>query len=1070
VTSPDLRRVLLELLINGADAQAEPALPAPLPPARRLEPVSHAQRRLWFLEQLQDDRTPYALHAIRRIRGPLDPDVLQRAMGTIGRRHEVLRTVFTLQDDEPMQAIIPDLGPVVETTDLSVLPPSEREGEAMLRMSDETARRFDLETGPLLRVRLYQLGRDDWLFLFVVHHIIFDGPSFAIFFAELDFLVRGGNPAGLRPIERQYADFARRERDALSPERKEAALAFWRHELAGLPLLDLPLDRPRQAVPAFRGAMRPLHLSAELTARLQRRAADRSATLFMVLLAGFAATLSRLCRQDDFAIGLPVTGRDDAAAQHAIGFFVDTLVLRCQLAGDPTADELIDRVKQALARALAHRELPFEMVVEALTPTRDLAVNPFFQVGFQLSHEPALANFDDQAGVARSSAMFDLSIDLWRTDNGTGGRIEFNTDLFEISTIELVATVFEHMLAALCEPRAHLGTFDLLPPGSPLMPSIIEARPVAATSRSCLEMIAEQAAVRPDAMALRDATDRYTYAELMRTVQRQAAILRRSEAVSGTLVAYALPRSARLICLQLAAWQAGAAFLYIDPAWPPERRRQVLEIARPAFTITMPDDATCDSAEDRGVFGMPQPGDTAYTIFTSGSTGVPKGVPLRHESLANVALVQQRLFEVGPGRRVGQLASPSFDASVFETVLALCSGATLIVAPHGPLSGEDLTQFIAAEAIDTVVLPPTLLASLEPGDVRTLRLVCTAGEACPADLAARWAERVELWNLYGPTEATIWATYARIDRAPAVGAMVPIGRPIDGLSTLVVDAGIRPVPIGVAGELCLAGIGVATGYLGDPETTARHFAQRGEAMTYRTGDLVRQSHDGMLYFLGRIDRQVKVRGLRIEPEEIEQCLRSHPAVAEAIVVAHDTGDGTTLVAYLYGAVTDTGTVDACRDLVRAHLPAHMMPSYFVVLQSVPRTTSGKIDYRALPPPTASEPHETAAREPATPTERQVAMLVANIVRRPRVGPSESFFHVGGHSLTAAQLAARIRIELKVPAFGIRDVFLHPTVAGLAARVDALVTEAAEPDEPDVPLVRLPRRHEAADTQKVPEWR
>jgi amino acid adenylation domain-containing protein len=555
----------------------------------------------------------------------------------------------------------------------------------------------------------------------------------------------------------------------------------------------------------------------------------------------------------------------------------------------------------------------------------------------------------------------------------------------------------------------------------------------------------------------------------MQTVRRQATMLRGRGAAPGTLVAYALPRSARLICLQLAAWQAGAAFLYIDPAWPPERRRQVLEIARPALTIAMLDDAAVGGAEDRGGFEMPQPGDPAYAIFTSGSTGAPKGVPLRHESLANVALVQQRLFGLGPGRRVGQLASPSFDASVFETVLALCSGATLIVAPPGPLSGEDLAQFIAGEAIDAVVCPPTLLATLEPGEVCTLRLVCAAGEACPADLAARWAERAELWNLYGPTEATIWATYARIDRAPAPGAVVPIGRPIDRLTTLVVDAGMRPVPVGVAGELCLAGIGVATGYLGDPATTARHFVRGGEALTYRTGDLVRQSRDGMLYFLGRIDRQVKVRGLRIEPEEIEQCLRRHPAVAEAVVAAHDAADGTTLVAYLHGAEVDVATINACRDLVCAHLPVHMTPSHFVILQSVPRTAGGKIDRRSLPPPLAPEPGKTATREPVTPTERRVAALVASVVRRPHVDLSEDFFHIGGHSLTAAQLAARIRIELKVPVFGIRDVFLHPTVAGLAARVDALVAEGAEPDEPDVPLVRLPRRHEMVATREAPEW-
>ena len=1067
MVSPDLRRALLKQLIHGTAAPADGPLPAPPSPARRFAPASHAQRRLWFLEQLQEDRAPYALHAIRRLRGPLDPSVLRRAVATIIQRHEILRTVFVLQDGEPMQVIAADLGPVVETVDLSAVTPAEREAEAMRRIGDETAHRFELDTGPLLRVRLFRLERYDWLFLFVVHHIVFDGPSFAIFFAELDHLVRHGDPAGLPPIERQYADFARRERTALDPERREADLAFWRRELEGLPLLDLPLDRPRRAVPTFRGAVRPLQLSAELIATLQRRAADRSATLFMVLLAGFVATLSRICRQHDFAIGLPVTGRDDVAAQRAIGFFVDTLVLRCQLTGNSTPDELIDGVKQALSRTLAHRALPFEIIVEMLKPTRDLALNPFFQVGFQLSHEPELANFDDQAGVARSSAMFDLNVDLCQTGDGVGGRIEFNTDLFETSTIELVAATFEHVLAALREPGNRLETFDLLPPGSRLTPSIIEGPPSAGTPLSCLRLIAENASTRPDAVALIDATEQYTYAELMRTTHRLATLLRRHGAVPRSFVAYALPRSARLICLQLAAWQAGAAFLYIDPAWPTERRRQVLDIARPAVTLTTLDYATGDAAEDSAACALPQQADPAYAIFTSGSSGAPKGVPLRHESLANVSLVQRRLFGLGPERRVAQLASPSFDASVFETMLALCSGATLIVAPPGPLSGDDLANFIAGQAIDAVVLPPTLLATLEPDEVRTLRLVCVAGEACPADLAARWAGRSELWNLYGPTEATIWATYARIESAPARGALVPIGRPIDGLTTLVVDAAMRPVPAGVAGELCLSGIGVAAGYLGDSAATTRHFAREREMLIYRTGDLVRQSRDGVLYFLGRIDRQVKVRGLRIEPEEIEQCLRAHPGVREAVVVAHTVAGEATLVAYLQGPAVDAATIDACRDLVRARLPAHMVPSQFVVLSSVPRTDSGKIDHRSLPPPSAPEQGEAASCEPATPTERRVAALVATVVRRPHVGLFDDFFHIGGHSLTAAQLAARIRIELKVPAFGIRDVFLHPTVAALAARANSLIAEGVEPDEPDVPLVRLPRRHELTNATSEP---
>jgi amino acid adenylation domain-containing protein len=1049
------RRHLLERRIRQGASVVTAETPGPGP---RTEPASYGQVRLWFLEQLQQVEVPYTLHAVQRLPFQVDRVLLERAINEIVRRHEVLRTTFGLRDEELVQHIAPEMHVALCSVDLGHLPEEQRQPEALRQMGLLIGRRFDLEHGPLLRTALYRLADTDWLLLLTVHHIVFDWPSFPVFFKELDAIYGAsiaGRSHGLPTSHAQYAAFAREQRARLTPERIADEVRFWTAELAGVPMLDLPVDRPRSSTPTFRGGRRHIDIAPALVARLQRRGAQARATLFIIALAGLWAALSRLCAQDDFAVGLPVTGRDTHARQEAIGFYVDTVVVRARLDGDPTSDELVAAARAAVGRSLTHRSLPFEMLVQHLQPERDLGVNPYFQVGFQLMQYPIGPADADAMEIARSSAMFDLGIDLWMQGQGIGGRVEYKSDLFNPPTIDLFVHVFLAALEWLLEPHRRLSELRIGAGIDPRHASILHGQPLELVGRSCLDLIADVARRHPELPALEGNEETISYGELMGRIERLSAAIVERGVAPGSLVVVELERSPDLVCLQLALMSGRIGFACVDPAWPRERRTRIFAGARPHLVIDACEFASLQR-DERG--GTPPPGpdrgDVAYVIFTSGSSGQPKGVVVEHAGLLNVAYAQRHVFGLGPERRVAQLSSPTFDASIFETVLALCSGATLVVAPPGILAGEALEGFIERHAVDTVVLPPSLLATVRPGACLGLRLVCAAGESCPSDLMQRFREGCEFWNLYGPTETTIWATFGR----DPCGSKVSIGRPIANLSTAVVDAAMNVVPTGVVGELCVAGVGLAQGYLNRPDLTRKSFVDDAPGLPgrlYRTGDLVRQTDSGKLIFLGRADRQIKVRALRIEPEEVEIALRGHPEIDDVVVGAFPVGAETALVAYLQCAADgDTGAiVEDCRLLLRERLPAYMCPSHFVVLPVFPRTSSGKIDLRALPPPTDAAVPGQQYVAPATPTERQVVELMMRAAHASRVSATDDFFHIGGHSLAAVQLASRARSLFKVDVT-LGDVFAHSTVSALAARIDALVRSASAEEE--APLVRLPR--------------
>ena len=1050
----DDRRALLELLIRGrgeATKADDTSRSGSRAPQRR--PASYAQRRLWFLDQINHDYTAYTLHSARNLNWLVDPALLSQGIREIALRHEVLRTAFQFEAGELVQLVADEPASQLAVEDLREFPSEERRQEAVRRMSAVVARRFDLETGPLWRPVLYQLDKQEWILLLAVHHIVFDGPSFTIFFNELGeiygALLAGRKPA-LPEQKLQYGNFAQSQREALTPERIAAEVQFWRSELANLPMLDLPLDRPRSATPALNGSMHRFTVSEKLTAQLQRLASEQSVTLFTTLLAAMAASLARVCAQYDFAIGLPVAGRDTAAFRNSIGFFVDTVIVRCKLGDNPTMKELVQTINEALKRSLAHRALPFDLLVEHLRPARGLGINPLFQVGFQLMHDVGATERTGPLEIPRAEAMFDLGLDFWIDGQHLEGRVEFNRSLFDPGTIELIVGILQETISHLLQPTLRLNDLEF----STGTRAISEGK-LQQIDQSIWHLLTTTAASHGEAIALEGPSSRFSYAQLYERVAKVSASLVRRGVTPGSFVALTLPRSPELVILELASWCAGATFIPIDPNWPETRRASVLRESRPVLTV---DTELARALIEEDADPVEAPVDVkhaAYIIFTSGSTGTPKGVVIDQPGLVNVATFQKQLFGLGPGRRVAQLAQPSFDASIFELTLALASGATLVVPPTEILVGDELEAFFAARVIDTIVIPPTLLASMQTPANSSLQLILAAGESCSVDLARKWSEGREFWNLYGPTEATIWATYGRGE----AGSRVPIGRPIPNTSTLVLNEALRPVPIGVPGELCLAGIGLAREYLNSPDLTARRFVADPSLPSrrlYRTGDLVKQLANGDLVFLGRIDRQAKIHGFRIELEEVETAIRKHPAVNEAVVTtATNSANETVLVAYLQPRSENNGIENECRELLKESLPYYMVPSHFMIVDDFPLTSSGKIDLNSLPPLTEETERDTYV-EPTTETERRVAELMAKAARVARAGATDDFFQIGGHSLAGAELVRNARAVFKIN-LTIRDVFLNSTVSALAARIDALKKMEVVEDDLEVPLVRLPRK-------------
>ncbi|WP_394842175.1 amino acid adenylation domain-containing protein [Pendulispora brunnea] len=1073
-------------------------------------PMSFAQERLWLHGELEPESTSYNMAAAVRLDGPLDTGLVERCVTEIVRRHEVLRTTFEAVDGQPSQVIHPESAQRVPVVDLSGLAASEREPEARRLIERESRRPFDLVNGPLLRLLLLRIGPNEHVLVWVVHHIVFDGWSthlvlqeFAVLYAAL----AAGKPSPLADLALQYADFADWQRRRAEAGVLISQLAYWSQKLAGQDgILELPTDRPRPAIQRHRGARYFFRVPGELVDRLRDRAKQQGTTLYTVLLAAFQAVLARYTGATDIAVGTPVTNRNRAELEGLVGCFANTVVLRTDLGGDPSFVSLLGRVKDTVHDAQANQDVPFDRVVEAVRPTRDLSHAPLCQVLFAL--QPALGEMPAIPGLTMrlldldaGGAQFDLSLEFAPDDDGLAGAIEYDMDLFDEPRIARFSTHVRRVLeGAAANPDARLSQLPMLAPeersqllgwsGSNDVP-----RPA---TRRVHRMFEEQAARTPDAVALVHDERRMTYGELDRRSRQLAHRLQRCGVGSERRVGVCLPRSIGMIVAVLGVLRAGGTYVPIDPKYPRERMAQLIEDAGVSVVIAeghadLPpgvDTLVLDPALGclDGEADVVSPEDpaleqAAYILYTSGSTGVPKGVVVAQRTLVSFVETAAAHYAIAPGDRVLQFAALSFDASVEEIFPCLARGATLVLRTEEML--ESVATFLdACERWGITVLDlPTMywhrvVAGLEEGLTvpACLRLLIIGGEAALPERVSAWrasasAAHVRLLNTYGPAEATVSATVSDLTVTdPRDAWATSIGRALAGVRAYVLDAAGEPVPVGVMGELHLGGQGLARGYWRRPDQTAARFVpdpfsgRPGERL-YRTGDRVRWRDDGQLEFAGRVDHQVKLRGFRIEPGEIETQLAAHPGVREAIVlVREDLPGDRRLVAYV--AADATVEPEALRRALKERVPDYMVPSSFVVLDQLPHTTHGKVDRRALPAPTIDA--ERAATAPTTHAEAVLATVWTSLLGRP-VGTRENFFEIGGDSILALQVVSRTRAAgLAITA---RQIFLHQTIAELATVAEPLseTPAGAERPEGEVPLTPIQRWFFAQGAENPHHW-
>jgi amino acid adenylation domain-containing protein len=1006
-----------------------------------MNPLSFAQRRLWFLSRLEGPSATYNVPGAIRLRGQLNRAALAAAIGDVVDRHEALRTVFPDVAGEPYQQVLPAAEAIPELLIVHCGP-----DELPKLMLDEANHVFDLAAPvPPIRFTLFAQAPDDHVLLVVVHHIAADGWSTGPLMRDLGTAYaarRTGYPPGWPPLPVQYVDYTLWQREILGDEDDPDSLiseqlTFWGKALADLPeCLALPTDRPRPAVASHRGDTVTFSVDADLRSALGELAFADGGSLFMVLHAALVVLLTRLGAGTDIPIGSAIAGRTDEALEDLVGFFVNTLVLRVDATGDPTFRELLCRVRETDLAAYAHEDVPFDRVVEHLNPERSLAYNPLFQVLLVLQNTPAvsgsLAGLEiELSGVGRATSKVDLSVIISELPAGGLDVIfEYATDLFDRGTVETLAARWVQILeTAAAHPNLPIWQVDLLSPQEKTALAKWADTAADVPSTTLTALLTEQARATPEATAVVFEGERLSYAELDARSNRLARLLIARGVGPERLVALLMPRSLDLIVALVAVLKAGGAYLPVDPGYPPDRIALLLDDARPVHVLTALEDLSGFSEDPIESVGL-SPAHPAYVIYTSGSTGRPKGVVVPHEGIVNRLCWMQSRYQLAAGDRVLQKTPSGFDVSVWEFFWPLITGATLVVArPDGHKDPVYLAELIQTERITTLHFVPSMLSVFlaEPtaGLCSGLRRVICSGEALPTETAARFFEvlpDVELHNLYGPTEASVDVTSWACSPADTT---VPIGRPIWNTRTQVLDRRLRPVPPGAPGELYLAGVQLARGYLARPGLTAERFiadpfGPPGSRM-YRTGDLARWTADGVLEYLGRTDDQVKIRGFRIELGEIEAVLAGAAWVGQVAVVVRDQR----VIAYL---VPGNGCldVDEVRRHAAANLPEYMVPSAFVTLEALPLTPNGKLDRKALPAPE----FQATGRAPRNAREETLCGLFAEILTLDRVGIDDNFFVLGGHSLLATKLVGRIRETLgaRLP---VRMIFQAPTVAGIA---------------------------------------
>lgn len=1012
-------------------------------------PLSHMQERLWFLKQIDPENAAYNVPCPIRFEGDIDEGLLERALMTLVARHESLRTRFEMSDGAPQCRVEPHAELPIERVDLASMQGAEQETEIARHLKEFSARPFDIGRAPLLRAIWLRLGPHSRVFCFVIDHLIADGQSLGVLVQELQALYRSGQVGGadgLPTSPLQYADFVAWQREVFAQGSLAEQQAYWTRELAGLPaLLPLPTDRPRPPVHTFRGARLKHEFSSHLMARVRAMARSAGATHFMVLLAAFEVLLHRHSGVDDFAVGTAVANRTHPGSAGAVGFFANNLVLRGDLSGRPTVMELLARVRKKCLGAMTHQEMPFDLLVNTLATRRETDHSPLFQVLFVLQNWATRCV--DLPGVSGEiftfegvTARYDLSVDLFEADERLLAYFEFNTDLFDAGTIERLMAQYEQLLDDLLR-RPHVCIDELR-----LLSPVEQARLVRQWNATACDYPREQtvhglfeaqAARTPYVPAVQFEKVQLDYQTLNARANQVAHHLRSLGVREESLVGVWMERSPDMIVAILGVLKAGGAYVPLDPAFPKDRIDFMMADAELAVVLTqshlagtLGEDgprAVCMDGDAKAILAQSDvnpgslsgAGSLAYVLYTSGSTGRPKGVMLEHRSVVNFLLSMHREPGITAADRFVSITTLSFDIAGLEIHGPLTVGGTVVLAPREAAADgillADLLQTSQATMLQATPATWRLLLDSGWAGRRGLKLLC-GGEALPRDLAERLlATGGELWNMYGPTETTIWSTTWRVSDTRRA---ISIGRPIANTQVYVLEPSGQPAPIGVAGELCIGGDGLARGYRGRNELTSEKFVTIdlpgvGPQRVYRTGDLARWLPDGQLEFIGRRDHQVKIRGFRIELGEIEAALLEHDAVRQVLVVAHDAGsDDRRLVAYLVFADGEDLTASDVRRFLRLRLPDYMIPALVVGLSSMPLTPNGKIDRSALPDPFRDVRRAPVGREPPAPgMEAKLADIWSDVLKVERVDASDNFFELGGHSLLTLRVAVAVESQL-----------------------------------------------------------
>ena len=1079
--SPEKRALLLQKL-NQQKAKAPQTKIPPQSRDTQNFPLSFSQQRLWFFSQLEPQSSAYNIPAAIRLTGRLNVAALEHSINEIVRRHEILRTNFTVINGEPVQVINAAVQLQLKITDLQTIPEPEKETEALHLAILEAQTPFNLEKDLLLRVSLLRLGETDHVILFTMHHIVSDGWSTGILIRELTTIYTAYNnnrPDNLPQLPIQYVDFAIWQRQSLQAELNKQ-LNYWKQQLGGeLPVLELPTDRPRPAIQTDRGATQSFTLSPSLTTAIKNLCQQEETTLFMTLLAAFKVLLYRYTQQEDMIVGTPIANRNRSEIEGLIGFFVNTLVLRSNLRGNLTFRELLAQVREVTLGAYAHQDLPFEQLVEELQPERDLSHSSLFQVMFILQNAPTeTLNLPDLTlnpiKVESKTANFDLTLSMVETNTGLRGGIEYNTDLFDADRITRMLGHFQTLLAGIiAHPDQNISDLPLLTATEHQQILTTRNKNQISVPQHCIHQLFEaQVEKTPDAIAIVCEQVQLTYKELNQRANQLAYYLQIQGVKPEFLVGICLERSCELIVGILGVLKAGGAYLPLDPAYPQERLAYMLEDAQISVILTQEKllgnllkhnnqiiciDSNCQKIINKTI-GNPlsqvTANNLAYVIYTSGSTGKSKGVMIEHRSFVNAYLAWEEAYQLKTCTTSHlQMASFSFDVFSGDLVRALCSGGKLVLCPREFLLEPDkLYQLMLQEKVDCAEFVPGVLRNLmqylkqSQQSLDFMQLLVCGSDSWYVQEYEEFRQfcnsKTRLINSFGLTEATIDSTYFETGTTKlSIDQLVPIGQPFPHTEIYILDRYLQPLPIGITGEIYIGGAGLARGYLHRPDLTAEKFIpnlfiQETGGYLYKTGDLGRWLKDGNIELIGRVDNQVKLRGFRIELGEIEAVLSKHFMVKESVVlVREDRAKQQQLVAYIVpdSAYFNQVKSSNLQQFLQQQLPSYMIPSAFVILPSFPSTPNGKINRLALPKPNIQDIENTfiAAR---TETEIKLAQIWAEVLGVERVGIYDNFFELGGHSLLITKLILKIRLDLQVN-LPLRVLFASPTVASLAITLE-----------------------------------